>query len=339
MDPVPTPDWELLPDEALLRMRVRALGLRLEGTPLVDRVAQLHAEFASAGLPFAPECYLADEWFSPDGDPVIGIPFYLAHPRLIRLERSLMFEAEGDTPEWCMRLLRHEAGHAVVHAFDLQNARGVQKNFGRFSKDYAPEVYRPQPYSRGFVVNLENWYAQSHPEEDFAETFAVWLNPESAWRERYKGWKALDKLLFMDALMKTLGARPWPVRKGPRMCDASRLALTLDTYYRRKRALWRETDPRFFDADLRLIFSPEGGGEKASRFMRKHQRALLDALSTWTREKKYVVGRLIRLFTERCDELDLRAGGGEEKTLLEITAYLTTLATNYSFTGKFKRSR
>ena len=30
-------------------------------------------------------------------------------------------------------------------------------------------------------------YAASHPEEDFAETFAVWLTPRSNWRQSFPG--------------------------------------------------------------------------------------------------------------------------------------------------------
>ena len=122
----------------------------------------------------------------------IAIPFYLAHPRLEKLEEAQMLEVEGGEHEWCMRILRHEAGHAIDNAFRLRRRRQRQHTFGSPSQPY-PEFYTPKPYSKSFVLHLDSWYAQSHPDEDFAETFAVWLTPNSEWRQRYAGWRALRK--------------------------------------------------------------------------------------------------------------------------------------------------
>ena len=44
---------------------------------------------------FPLHCYLSDEWFTPDGATAIAIPFYLAHPRLAKLEEAQMLEIEG----------------------------------------------------------------------------------------------------------------------------------------------------------------------------------------------------------------------------------------------------
>ena len=49
-------------------------------------------------------------------------------------------------------------------------------------------AYTPDPNSRAYVQHLDYWYAQSHPFEDYAETFAVWLRPSSRWKRRYEGW-------------------------------------------------------------------------------------------------------------------------------------------------------
>src|SRR5207253_1612636 len=141
-----------------------------------------------------------------DGVPGVAIPFYLAHPRLERLERTYMLEVEGGTPEWCMRILRHEAGHAIDNAYKLRQRRRRQQVFGPSYKAY-PQFYDPKPYSKSFVLHLDSWYAQSHPDEDFAETFAVWLTPNSEWRQRYGGWRAQRKLEYMDTLMRSLGGQ------------------------------------------------------------------------------------------------------------------------------------
>ena len=185
------PIWAKWGDDKLLDLRMSELDLSIEGSVLQKRIADLEAELAARGIVFRPHFWLSDEWFTPDGVPGIAIPFYLAHPRLARLEQQQMLEVEGGTPSWCMRILRHELGHAIDNAYLLRRRRRRQALFGSSSIDY-PEFYTPKPYSRSFVLHIDNWYAQSHPDEDFAETFAVWLNPRSDWRRRYHDWLAIN---------------------------------------------------------------------------------------------------------------------------------------------------
>ncbi len=192
--------WAELPDEELLDWRICDLAVDIKGSSLEPRVEKLYRELALRGINFRPHCWLSDDWFSPEGVPGIAIPFYMAHPRLARLERSQMLEVEGGTKEWCMRILRHEAGHAIDTAYRLHRSRRWQAVFGKSSQPY-PDEYQPKPYSKSFVRHLENWYAQSHPDEDFAETFAVWVKPRSNWRTQYEGWPALKKLQFVDQLL------------------------------------------------------------------------------------------------------------------------------------------
>ena len=150
-------------------------------------IADLHAEADARNLAFKPHYWLSDEWFTPDGVGGIAIPFYLAHPRLEQLEERQMLEVEGGTHDWCVKILRHEYGHAIDNAYNLQRRRKRLRLFGPSTAEY-PEYYTPKPYSKSFVLHLDSWYAQSHPDEDFAETFAVWLNPDADWRSRY-GWR------------------------------------------------------------------------------------------------------------------------------------------------------
>ncbi len=174
--PLTPPDWATWTDEQLLALRMCDLGLTLEGSGLDARIAQLSAELEARGLAFRPHYWLSDEWFTPDGVPGIAIPFYLAHPRLEKLERAQMLEVEGGDPESCLRILRHEAGHAIDNAYLLRRRPTRRRLFGTPATPY-PEYYTPKPYSKSFVLHLDHWYAQSHPDEDFAETFAVWLDP------------------------------------------------------------------------------------------------------------------------------------------------------------------
>src|SRR3712207_5133915 len=164
-------------------------------------ICRLHFELDESGLRFRPHVWLSEEWFSPDGVPGFAIPFYLAHPRLMKLERAQMLEVEGGIEKECMAIMRHEAGHAISNAFGLHRRRRWRETFGRFSVPY-PEHYMPDPNSRSFVLHLGAWYAQAHPAEDFAETFAVWLAPASRWQKRYVSWPAMRKLRYVDELMK-----------------------------------------------------------------------------------------------------------------------------------------
>ena len=173
-----TIDLETMPEEALLDTRICDLPIKIEGTWLSECIAQLFHEIEEKGIVFRPECYLADEWLTPEKETCIGIPFYLAHPALIRLEKKFMIDAEGETRPWCMKLLRHETGHAISYAYRFQKRKKWQKIFGPSTAEYG-DTYKYRPYSKNYVRHLDGYYAQYHPDEDFSETFAVWLTPRN----------------------------------------------------------------------------------------------------------------------------------------------------------------
>lgn len=332
------PDLSTLSDEDLLGMRICDLKLKISGTELEFRIEKFYAELAAKNISFKPICYLGDEWFCPEGSATIAIPFYLAHPRLKKLEEKMMLEVEGGTEDWCMRLLRHEMGHVLNHAYLLEKHKPWQKLFGPTSLEYS-ESFRARPYSRRFVRHLEGYYAQSHPEEDFAETVAIWLTPDLDWKQQYKDWKALEKLEFVDALMGKLAGKPPLVFSKAKMSEASRLRSRLALYYKRRRKMYAQDFPEFFDADLHKLFvdaAAAPGNERAATFLRRSRKLILNAVSEWTGEPKFTLNNLLRALTERCAELDLRLRS--QSAGIEVTAFLATLAAHYRFTGKFKDS-
>src|SRR5258707_5850057 len=279
---LPPGEWADWPDEKLLDLRMSQLGLNIEESVLADRISQLQRELEGRGLAhFKPHFWLSDEWFSPDGVPGVAIPFYLAHPRLERLERAYMLEVEGGTPEWCMRILRHEAGHAIDNAYKLRQRRRRQQVVGPSYKAY-PQFYDPKPNSKSFVLHLDSWYAQSHPDEDFAETFAVWMNPESDWRPRYEGWPALKKLEYMDALMKDVAGRKMLVRTHRKVEPLPSIRKTLRAHYDRKRRHYGLLHPDFYDRDLRRLFSDpplHAANMKTPRFIPRAGKAVRPIVS------------------------------------------------------------
>ena len=334
-------DWPSLSDQELLERRISTLGLRLEGTTLESLIQQLYDELSAKGLVFHPPTHIGDEWFVPIGIPAIFVPFFLVHDRLRTLERTMMLEVEGGTPEWFMKLMRHEAGHAYSYAYQLQRKKKWQQIFGQTSDEETPNFYRPRPFSRSYVMHLEDWYAQSHPDEDFAETFAVWLTPGLDWRKRYAGWRALQKLEYIDELMKSLAGTPPPQMPEYRVADYDCLNVKLKTYYARKRKLYEDTYPDFYDADLRQLFSgPPGPGRiTAAVYLRRRRRRLLNSVCQWTNEKKFRVNKLLSRLIDRCDQLDLCVPNDDPQQDFRVTSFITTLVMNYLFTGKFKRTK
>ena len=325
----------------LLDKRLCDLYLKIEGTEVEARVKELYQELDNKGISFHPECYLADEWLTPDDEPVIGIPFYLAHPRLKRLERRFMLDVEGGTRKSCMMLLRHEAGHAINYAYRLYRRKRWKELFGRFSTEY-PDKYRYKPFSKRFVQHLDEWYAQYHPDEDFAETFAVWLTPNRNWRRRYRGWKALNKLEYVEKLMREISRKRPLKSRGQKMWIVSKSKMSLKTYYRKKKKFYAEDFPDFHDIELRKIFSKETVPSKrlqAARLLVQHRKSILDSVALNTGEKKYIINKLLRDLIDRSRELELYVSHSEMDTIIRIISYVTTLIMNYLYTGSFERKK
>ena len=331
-------DWPELSDEELLDVRLCDLGLTIAGSWLEPRITDLHEELAASGLTFRPHFWISSEWFTPDGVPGVAIPFYLAHPRLMRLEKAEMLEVEGGTPEWCMQILRHEAGHTFDNAYDLRRRRRRVRLFGKPSDPY-PDFYLPKPYSKSFVLHLDSWYAQSHPDEDFAETFAVWLTPNSDWRVRYEGWPALRKLEYVDELMREIaGTKPANTTRR-RVEPIEQLRTTLRKHYAKKRAHYGVDRPDFYERDLRRLFStaPEyARNRRASRFIQSIRRDVRRLVAEWAGSYQYTIDQVISDIMQRCDQLNLRLKYPEDRTKLDFTMLVTVQTMNYLHSGRHR---
>jgi len=316
--------WTRWSDERVLELRLCDLGLRVEGTWLARCVRELYRELEARGIRLRPHVWLSDEWFSPAGIPGVGVPFYLAHPRLIRLERTKMLEVEGGTRPECLRLLRHEAGHAIQHAYRLERRRKWQSRFGLSSTRY-PEYYRPNPASKRYVQHLRFWYAQSHPDEDFAETFAVWLKPRSDWRKRYARWPALKKLEYVNDLMAEIGPSVPPVRSRARVDSLRTLRQTLGEYYAARRERYRMDIPNTYDRDLCRLFSDDPKHRHhvaASTFLRRHRAEIRSRIAKWSGEYQATLDAVLADMISRCRELRLRVVGSEQEVLTDFTVML-----------------
>lgn len=335
---LPKPAWADWSDDQLLDLPMCELNLDITGSFLEGPIAELDRELAARNVRFRPHYWLSNEWFSPDGVPGVAIPFYLAHPRLAKLEQGQMLEVEGGTPAWCLRILRHEAGHAIENAYGIRRRRTRQAIFGKSSQPY-PKYYTPRPYSRSYVRHLDVWYAQSHPDEDFAETFAVWLTPDSLWQERYRGWPVLKKLRYVDLIMQELAGQAPTVVTREEIDPLSSLTITLREHYAHKRAHYGVERTFSYDPDLKRLFSdaPAHAGKlRAVTFLTRFRREVRRKVASWTGEYQYTIDQVLEGMIRRCRELNLHLTVPEEQAKLDFTILLTVHTMNYLRSGRHR---
>ncbi|MHC4712189.1 MAG: putative zinc-binding metallopeptidase [Planctomycetota bacterium] len=328
--------WAKWPQERLLDLRLCDLNVRIKGTALETRIKRVLAELKQKGLRFRPHFWVSDDWFTPERVPGCAVPFYLLHPRLTRLERHEMLEVEGADRVECMKILRHEVGHAIEHAYKLHLRRRRQRLFGKTTKRY-PARYMPKPRSRKFVQHLDYWYAQAHPDEDFAETFAVWLNPRSNWRKRYAGWGALGKLEYMDKLMREIADKPPLVKSRARVEPLRAIKKTLRRHYADRQKRYGAEYPDFLDSDLRRLFSNAdefARNETAAAFLRRARGEIRRMVSRWTGYNQYSLDSLLRDVIGRCGELELRLTAPPDRTKIDVVIMLTVNTMEFLYTGR-----
>jgi len=328
--------FEQAPPEAraLLSVPIRELGLSLEASPVAQYVRELYDELDARGLRhFHPRCYLSDEWGCPSGEPVIGIPFYLGDPRVANIEAALN---DVESEREIMMYLRHEAGHAFNYAYELYRTPEWHELFGSFRRPYRDD-YPFVPFSRDYVRHIAGWYAQKHPDEDFAETFAVWLDPDAQWRERYAGWGALRKLEYVDRVAGELGMSPPSRPAGETDITVDEMEQTVEQFYRE---LQVDESPLIadlaLDADLLDIFNRRDSPEalSAASLLADHRRDIVDKVNYWTGVRRTLVRELVLAIERRLHELDLVAARERSRQqMIEVTVYITALAMTF-LTGK-----
>lgn len=330
-------DWET-ERAALLGRKISELGLSIRASRVERLVEELYRELDAKRIAFRPPVYLSDQWGCPDGTPIIGVPFYLVDARLERIEAEMSAGIEDDVE--AMRYMRHECGHAINYAFRLYERPDWRAIFGSFSKPYR-ERYRADPFSRDYVRHILGWYAQKHPDEDFAETFAVWLTPGLDWRHEYAGWPALSKLEYVDAVMREVGSLA-PLAPEPTDDDLPVEAMhyTIAEHYGESDERVPIHDARQFDSDLRRIFMSADdapAGEDARAFVHRHYREIVSRIAYWTSEPPSVVRSFLDHLARRADDLRLRVGALEAATLVELTAFGTAVVMNHRYSRTMRR--
>jgi len=323
---------------------IRDLGLRIEGTPLEPVVADFSQEVARLGLRVEPHLYLSTEWGVPFGTVAIAIPFYLAHPELTALHEERTGFVEGVDRHDILRYLRHELGHVVNYAYKLYERPEWVEAFGPITRPYREE-YRPKPFSRRHVRHLPGWYAQKHPDEDWAETFAVWMTPHLDWRREYADWAgALAKLELCDRLLRALRDEEPVVTARDLDEDVGEMPYTVQDFYGAVHEESAETLPGLDGALCSLFAAPsstatgDGDGERhaAAALLRRLQRTLPAEIYRWTGHFPEHTRSLMRQMAERAEELDLGyPARREDETARELAVLVTALAMSHVQTGSY----
>jgi hypothetical protein len=330
--------WETIRYE-LLNRRICDLDLRIEGSPVDPFIQRLYRELEARHLDFQPEVYATNAWGCPDQVPVIGVPFYLLDKRLARIEEEQTGEIE--TAPMIMMLLRHEAGHAINYAYRLYKREDWEETFGHFSQPYR-DTFRPNPFSRQFVRHIVHHqygrtYAQKHPDEDFAETFAVWLTPRSGWRRRYRNWPALRKLEYVDRLMKSVRDEIPRCTRGVLCTPVDEMDMLLAEHYGQRAERYRAAAQGYVDDKLREVF-PEVRGRTlvpAGDMFRKHQAHIMARVTRWSGLDDEEVRAFLLKLENRADALGLYFLKRQtSEKLMDITALATSLAMNFAYTGQ-----
>jgi hypothetical protein len=323
---------------------IRDLGLTIDGTRLAPVIDEFRAELAARGITkVVPRFHLSTEWGVPFGTVVIGIPFYLARPELTDLHGEQTGHIEGFNHADILRYLRHEMGHVINYAYKLYDMEAWVKLFGSITQPYR-EDYRPQPFSRRFVRHLPGWYAQKHPDEDWSETFAVWMTPDRDWRTDYAQLPtALAKLEFCARTLAELGVREPLVTSAELDDDVSGIYYSLEQYYQ-SYATDTESGAAGLDGDLRAIFDDlneaEGGAPHetlpAAELIRRHERQLMAAVFRWTGHFPEKTRGLVRDLAKRAEALkQVYPREAEDEALVAVTTLVASLAMNFVHRGAY----
>jgi hypothetical protein len=281
----------------------------------------------------------------PFGTVVIGIPFYLARPELTDLHGEEVGHIEGFNETDILRYLRHEMGHVVNYGYKLYDEEEWVKLFGSITQPYL-EDYRPQPFSRRFVRHLPGWYAQKHPDEDWAETFAVWMTPDHDWRKEYAPWPtALAKLEYCERTMGRLAERDPPVTATELDEDVGELAYSLREYYKNQPAENEPPASAGLDGDLRAIFDEiappaDTAAAKETRpaaaLIRKLERPLMADVFRWTGHFPEKTRSLMRHLAQRAEVLQqVYPVEAETEATIGVTILVTSLAMNHVHRGGY----
>lgn len=292
----------LLSNEEILNLKISELELKLPAS-YKKVITNCHQKLNNKDIVWRPYYWFSDEWFVPDGIAGIALPFTICHPKLIKLEKEFLGHYEGEAPSHFSKLYCHEMGHAIDNAFGLRLKKRRQKIFGLSKKNY-PSTYTPKPDNPNFVKHLEDFYAQAHPDEDWAETFAVWLTQKS-WRYNYRNKPALLKLEYLDFVMRSDCQSYFFKITSRKYHDYKNDHRTIRKYLEEKKRTLGLNRKNYFSQLLKNEFQCEGK-EKAFIFLNKNRTQIISSLKSKKARNPWVIDKCLNDLKEVCKKEDYR---------------------------------
>jgi len=339
----------------LLTTPLNRLGLNIEASCLADAVRLGLADLKRVGInKLQPHFYLSTGYGTVAGTTSIALGFYDCDDLLRELNREHRGFEYSDEDR--VNLVRHELGHAFSYAYKLYRRKDFREMFnvrGNYFNTYPVTnryIERANPWSRDYVNPGGDHYAQKHPDDDFAETFCVWLTPRHNWRRVYRLYPgALRKLEYVDQIVKELRRQAPVIDQAPNEFEAlAEDSQTLAHFLRvRSTQPYRRRATGFIDSDLFELFwqSPAQRDERrrqrdyvlADNFMRKHKRNIVLQVSRWVGTDELVVRDLLDKCSARARALDLWVRKDvREKKLVEFTSFVSYRCALYALHEEFR---
>ena len=151
------------------------------------------------------------------------------------------------------------------------------------------------------------------------------MNPRSRWRQRYQGKAALDKLIYVDDLMREVGGRAPRRVVRERVESLPQLTETLSEHYVLKRRHYSFGRAKFYDRALLRLFPPPRPytrAERASVFMTRQRGKIVDLALADNRFDRYSVSQGLFEMVLRSRRLGLRTQAMSAPAMRQATARL-----------------
>ncbi len=212
------------------------LTLSFEGNGLATAMNALRDEVRAKGLQFWPNWYFGDDDFwTTDRAISVNVPWFLGDD-IVRL--AVASRGTQYTDDDLLRILRHEYAHALLYAFEGWKHWHWVQAFGDFDKEYTEDWEPDASKDADFVAHLDRpgtggllHYAQKHPDEDWAETFATWISGE--WQAQMETGSDLRKkkiLTVQDLVSRGFFYGEPIVKNLGRRTPSTRNAMTVGEY-------------------------------------------------------------------------------------------------------------
>ncbi len=326
----------------LLLTPLNRLPITIEDSFFGEALRVVRADLKRARIKYLePQYYLSTGYGTVAGTTTIALGFYDCNDVLQEINHEL--RGFRYTRDEIINIIRHEVGHAFAYGYKLYRRKDFRQVFkvkGNYFNTYPLTdryVERANPWSRDFVNPGGDYYAQKHPDDDFAETFMVWLMPRYNWRRAYRRYPgALRKLEFVDKLVSEVRRTEPLIDQSPNLYEPlDDFRETLARFYRlRTTRAYRKRATGYIDPDLIDMFwrpAPTRGKRKreqdyvhADNFIRKHKRDIAAQVSRWSEVDPRVVQDFLDKCRARAHALDLWVRKEtREKKVIEFTSYVS----------------